>query len=109
MMPNGSWHNKLLYGPSSFLEWRQCWGIFRTAMIAPNLASPYALDEYEVGIELLSVRFPSRWGAVWALDEEARSRGWKDIREKILNKTHVPSPTEWDPKRPWCYIIASSR
>ena len=78
-------------------------------MIALNLATPYALDEYEEGIELLHTRFPNRWGAIWALDEEVRSRGWKDVREKIINRSHVPSTPEWDPKHPWCYIIASSR
>ena len=101
MMPDGSWQNKLLYGPSSFYEWRQSWRIFRTAMIALNLATPYALDEYEEGIELLHTRFPNRWGAIWALDEEVRSRGWKDVREKIINRSHVPSTPEWDPKHPW--------
>ncbi|CAK0906332.1 unnamed protein product, partial [Prorocentrum cordatum] len=96
-------------GPASFDTWRQCWRVFRTAMLTLQACLPGPLDEYEEGMRLLSVAFPNHWGIISRADDEMRSERWERIRRRI--ESEVAENTyrgSFVQDRPWEAVIRES-
>ena len=78
---HGELVTRQLRGPGAHQGWRASWGVFRSAMIMLNAASPAALDRYARGIEELVTLYPQAWGVISVADETMRSERWDIMME----------------------------
>ena len=73
----GTWEKIEVKGPGSFMQWRYCWRVFRTAAIMLDAISSGTLDAYERWVEKLANEFVDQDGAIWGflykVEDRARS------------------------------------
>ena len=103
--PNG-YVTKELPGPASYVQWRSCFRIFRTAMLMLDAMSMATLHNYEAMIEKLNRLYPTAWHLVYSADELARSSHSNRTKSKLQLdiKNGITPPMNWDPSRPWDYV-----
>ena len=92
-------------GPSRFNEWRPCWRIFRTSLLALDACPPGPIDAYERRIETLNMTFPHHWYITAFAEETNRMEEWPFYRQQIEDEVRAGNPPKyWDPERPWAAV-----
>ena len=59
---DGSYLQRDLPGPPSFMSWKASWAVFKTAALMLNICTLAALDTYFRLIERLTTQWPQCWG-----------------------------------------------
>ena len=95
---------KRVAAPSSLAGWMACWDLYEVAMVSLGAASLGALRAYADGIRDLALLFPNKWGIVVTTDLVVRAERWAHLRERCDRDP----PTDFEAKRPWNYVIATS-
>ena len=100
---DGSYLQRELPGPPSFLAWKASWAVFRTAALMLNICSLASLDAYFRHMEKLITQWPHCWGLIYAADDLARSEKMAKVRRRLTIDAALskPTPTTWDPNQPW--------
>ena len=63
MLIDGRFRTMVIKGPSSFLQWKSSWKVYRNTMVMLGAAAPAQHDRYEEGIRQLVVAHgPRAWG-----------------------------------------------
>ena len=104
---DGTFLQRELPGPSSYLGWTASWKVFRTACLMLGIASMASLEAYARHIEKLVVQWPQCWGLIYAADDLMRAERWEKYRRLFkLDSAHGREvPRDWDPHRPWSCVM----
>lgn len=104
---DGSFLQRDLPGPGSYLAWRACWGVFRTACLMLNVATLAALEGYARHIEKLSIQWPGCWGLIYSADDLARAERMERTRRMLSAEASRGRqvPVDWDPVKPWTCVL----
>ena len=100
---DGKLQTRLLHGPSTYLAWQGCWGVFKAAMIMLDAASLGALNQYEEGLRQLTVVY-QEWSCIARAESTMRSTQWAIILEEARRS----EPANFNKDRPWDYVIGAS-
>ena len=100
---DGKLQTRLLHGPSTFIAWQGCWGVFKAAMIMLDAASLGTLNQYEEGLRQLTVVY-QEWSCIARAEATMRSTQWAIILEEAKRA----EPTNFNKDRPWDYVIGAS-
>jgi hypothetical protein len=110
----GELTTKAFRGPDSFVLWRACWRVFRTALLMLHGAKAGQLDAYEEKMRGLAETFPDCWGILMAADDLMRSERWEEIRRRTEGERsgqgdHSPfGMGARCPAAPWGDVIKTS-
>ena len=85
-------------GPPDFKTWSRHWAVFEAAMISLGHASAESLEDYRLGIELLSDRFPTAddWARIATADALVRNSQWDRMREERIRLKEMRPTDGWD-------------
>ena len=64
---------KEVLGPASFVQWRACYRVLKSALIMLDCVSLANIHAYEVHMEKLTRLYPTTWHLVYSADDLARS------------------------------------
>ena len=114
--PEGQLQRQEFVGPPSIHYWKQSWGVYATAMIMLDAASPPSLDTYAAHIEELATEHgEDSWAIVYQADARFRSevmgQMFVEQNDKLNLAIQAGGKTPLDPKKPWdhIYLIAPER
>ena len=94
---------KELPGPASFVQWRACYRVLKTALIMLDCVSLANLHAYEMHMEKITRLYPTAWHLVYSADDLARASHANRTRARILLdiRTGKTPPDGWDEGKPW--------
>ena len=94
---------KELPGPASFVQWRACYRVLKSALIMLDCVSLANIHAYEMHMEKLTRLYPTTWHLVYSADDLARSSQANRTRSRILLdiKSGKTPPDGWDEEKPW--------
>ena len=96
---------KEIPGPASFVQWRACFRVLRTALIMLDSVGLSNLHACEMTVERLTRLYPAAWHLIYSADELARSAHSNRIRDKVMmdQRAEKALPPTWDSRCPWDY------
>eukprot|EP00435_Cladocopium_sp_Y103_P018977 s4373_g4.t1 len=103
MTGEGTYSARELPGPSTFIQWRACYRVFKSSMIMLDCVGLSNLHNYETHIERLTRLYGSAWHLVYSADDLCRSTQANRTRARVLMdvKSGKSPPDGWDPERSW--------
>ena len=109
MARDGTFQLTELKGPSNFVEWKECYCIFRTCCIMLEVCSPAVLDKYCDHISRFNLKYSDAvWLILYQTDVRARSEQVERIRRRGAQEHSAATGTggthEYQPSQPWEFV-----